>query len=79
MSIEIEEKLFNIVASTLRVESTTLSLDTTSENLDEWDSLGHLKLVMALEDEFNVKFRADEIPGMNKLQDFYDRLIPQQD
>jgi len=34
---------------------------------------------MALEDEFNVKFRADEIPGMNKFEDFHDSLIPKQD
>ena len=74
MSPEIEEKLFNIVAETLRVEPTALSLDTTSDNLEQWDSLGHLRLVMALEDEFNFKFPTDEIAHMTKLQDSYDRV-----
>ena len=33
-----------------------------------WDSLGHLKLIFALENSLNVKFDTDEIPQLNTLK-----------
>lgn len=37
------------------------------ENLEAWDSLGHIRLVSALEDGLGVTFTLDEIESMSSV------------
>lgn len=39
----------------------TISDNTSPENTPAWDSLAHVKLMMACEEEFGVKFTIDEM------------------
>ena len=39
----------------------TISLDSTPDTVEAWDSINHLNLVMALEQEFGVQFEPEEI------------------
>ena len=39
---------------------------TTSDDIEEWDSLNHINLVSAIEKEFNIRFALGEI---NRLKD----------
>ena len=41
---------------------------TAPDNLEAWDSLKHMNLVVALEEEFNVEFDDDEIEGLLNFQ-----------
>lgn len=52
------EKVFGI-------EAGEFSLKTVPEDLLRWDSLGHMNLVMDLEDAFNIHFEVDEITEMS--------------
>lgn len=36
----------------------------TKSNVAEWDSLGHLELIMAVEEEFQIRFSSGKIPLM---------------
>ena len=36
------------------------ALHASNENIKEWDSLKHLSLVLAIEEEFNIRFTNDE-------------------
>ena len=38
--------------------------DSSPDSLDKWDSLSHLKLVMAIESEFNVKLSPEDSMDM---------------
>jgi acyl carrier protein len=33
-------------------------------NFAAWDSLAHVKLIIAIEEEFNMKFRTDQVANM---------------
>ncbi len=41
--------------------------DASPETVGCWNSLGHLNLVMALEDEFGVRFTGDQIPDLTSF------------
>ena len=48
--------------------------DLTADEVEEWDSLSHLRLVMTVQNAFRVKFSAAEIGAMKNVGDLV-RLI----
>ena len=42
---------------------------TTSQDVAAWDSLNHLVLISAIENEFNIKFKLRELMGMDSVGD----------
>jgi acyl carrier protein len=44
------------------------------EDVTNWDSIGHMNLVAALEEEFNLQFEVDEIMEMSSPQKILDIL-----
>ena len=50
-----------------------LTADDTAATLPQWDSLAHITLMVALEREFGVRFRGNELaefPDVGALEDF---------
>ncbi|MEV8436451.1 acyl carrier protein [Actinosynnema sp. NPDC051121] len=61
------------------VEALSLSDGVDVENLkyrdiDEWDSVGHMALVAAIEDEFDVQFDTDQVIDMSSFKVAVDML-----
>lgn len=48
----------------LGLEEAKINENISSENVVEWDSLKHMKLVLALEEEFGIQIADDDIPEM---------------
>jgi acyl carrier protein len=42
-------------------DSIVLTSETTARDIPEWDSLGHINLMFALEDRFRVRFGSNEL------------------
>ena len=45
------------------------------EDLDAWDSLGHMRLVYATEEAFSVSFTIDEIEAMTSVSRILDMIV----
>jgi acyl carrier protein len=58
------EALREIMAQVFQIDADTITADTSPETVERWDSLKHMQLIMALEDEFGVEFPDDAIPEM---------------
>lgn len=44
--------------------------DTSTNDIEDWDSVAHIKLVLALEHEFNIRLTTDEVASIKKVEDF---------
>lgn len=56
-----EQKLIQTIAEALEVPSDALAPDASSDNVEAWDSLKHLEVVLNIERNYNVKFKTAEI------------------
>ena len=60
-----EEKVFKILKDVLEMDE--VSMNTSQDNCENWNSLRHLNLVSELEDEFDVEFEPEEIAEMKSV------------
>jgi acyl carrier protein len=58
---EIFEKLNEIFVDVMDNDNINLTESTTANDIDEWDSLTQIQLVVAIEKTFGIKFTAAEI------------------
>lgn len=70
MSSATLQKLSEIMEDTFDVEDLKIDENTTAEDIEEWDSLSHIRLVVAVEREFGIKFKNSELEGLMKVGDF---------
>lgn len=68
---EIYEKLEEIFEDVFD-EKIKLKPDTTAEDVEDWDSLTHITLISAVEDEFSVKFSMKEVSTMKNVGEMVD-------
>lgn len=72
---KILEKVQNIFRDVLDNEDIELTYDTTADDIDEWDSLSHIQLIVAIEKEFKVKFTSKEIMSWDNVGEMLDCIL----
>ena len=63
-----QEKLFKAIADALNIDIHLINIDSSSDTLDGWDSLGMVYLITELEQKFNVKFDIFEIADLQNIK-----------
>ncbi len=69
---EIFERLNNVFRDVFDDDSITVSDNTTASDIDGWDSLMHITLISAVEDEFDMKFDMKSVVAMKNVGDMAD-------
>jgi len=64
---EILSKINNIFIETLDNEEVVITENTTANDVEEWDSLTHIQLVVAIEKYFKIRFTSREIQSWNNV------------
>ena len=64
---DIIKEVNNIFIDVLDNDGIIVQYNTTSDDIEEWDSLNHIQLVVAIEKHFKIRFTAAEIVNFNNV------------
>lgn len=68
--MNLEERLLKVFMTVFDNDSIELKPELTADDVDEWDSLSHINLMIAIELEFGIEFDQSEIqnfPNVGEL------------
>ena len=69
------EKLNEIFRDVFDDEDITVNDATTADDIEDWDSLEHINLVVAVEKCFGIKFTMGEVMGMKNVGEMMDIIL----
>ncbi len=64
---EIYEKLNEVFQDVFDDDEIKVNEQTTSNDIEDWDSLEHINLIVAVEKEFGIKFNMNEVTSMKNV------------
>ena len=65
----IRDTLQEIFRDILDLDDLVLKNTTSANDIEEWDSLAHINLVVAIEREYNIKFALGELQDLKNIED----------
>jgi acyl carrier protein len=68
----IKMKIISVIQKVFEIEQ--IDENTSQQDIEKWDSLGHLNLIVALEEEFDVLFEPEEIAEMTSVQKIISKI-----
>lgn len=69
---EIVKRLTEVFRDVFDDNSIVISENTTANDIDDWDSIEHINLISAVEDEFSMRFKMREVSGMKNVGEMID-------
>jgi acyl carrier protein len=66
------EQFISWLEDILNVKHGMLNMETTKADVGTWDSLMHLRIVMEIEEEYDVEIPMDKINEINSVKDFWE-------
>ena len=58
----------------LFLEDVVVTPELSAEDVEEWDSLLHISLVLSVEEAFGIRFRVGEVESTRNVGDFIDLI-----
>lgn len=72
---EVFEKLNEVFRDVFDDEAIIVTDATTAEDIEDWDSLEHINLIVAIEKKFGMKFKMSEVTGLKNVGEMVDVII----
>lgn len=72
---EVYENLNVVFQNVFDDEDITVNDETTADDIEDWDSLEHINLVVAVEKKFNIKFNMGEVNNFNNVGDMVNLIL----
>lgn len=66
---EIYERLNNVFRDVFDDDEIVVNANTTANDIEDWDSLEHINLIVSVEQEFGMKFNMNEVTTMKNVGD----------
>jgi acyl carrier protein len=66
---EIQRKLTQIIRDVFDDDTLVATPELTARDVDGWDSVNHVRLILSVERQFKLKFAASEVTSLKRLGD----------
>jgi acyl carrier protein len=63
---ELERKIKDVMKAVFEISVDKIDEESSIDNIDLWDSMGHIKLIFSLEKDFGIQFNGGEVIEMVK-------------
>ncbi len=70
----VTDRLTEVFRTTFGDETLTLDPAMTADDVAGWDSVSHITLIYAIEDEFGMKFSSRDLEGLTCVGDLIETL-----
>jgi acyl carrier protein len=64
MAKQLESQVKEVIASVLNIDSSEIKDDASPDNIEKWDSLSHMNIIITLEERFKIRFSDEQIVRM---------------
>ncbi len=72
---EVYEQVNEVFATIFDDVEIKINDETTSDDIEDWDSLEHINLVVAIEKRFNIRFDMSEVNKLNNVGEMVDIIL----
>ena len=72
---QVYEMLDEVFQDVFDDENIHVTPETTANDIEDWDSLEHINLVVAVETKFGVKFNMNEVVNMKNVGEMVDIIL----
>jgi acyl carrier protein len=72
---EVLDRVQEVFRDVLDDDEIVLTDQTTADDVDDWDSLSHIQLIVAVEKAFHVKFTSKEILSWKNVGELVDSIL----
>lgn len=72
---DIFKKVNEIFVDVFDDESIVIGEETSAKDIEDWDSLTHITLISAVEEEFGIKFSMKDVLGMKNVGEMVDIIM----
>ncbi len=72
---QVYEKLNEVFRDVFDEETIQVNDSTTANDIEDWDSLEHINLIVAVEKSFEIKFTMGEVTGMKNVGAMVDIIL----
>ena len=67
MTANVLEQVRNVASDIFGIPANKITVDSSPETIESWDSVQHLNLVLALEEKFGVQLEPEDIEQMKNI------------
>lgn len=66
--MHIDSRLLILIAKHFNLQPENITSNTSKDEIEDWDSLEHIKLILEIEEEFKIKFSLDAVPLLTSVK-----------
>jgi acyl carrier protein len=71
---EVLSQVRDILADVLDLPDLQVTVETTAEDVEGWDSFNHINIVVAVESKFGIKFHTAEVEELRNVGDLVELI-----
>lgn len=66
--MELKDRVLKTFSSVFNTDVDKLKITDTKEDIESWDSIGHLQLIMNIESEFGIKLNIEDVVSIDSVE-----------